>query len=67
MGARPAGLGEAVALINNGVIDLIIVDRNSIVGGLSITKSFGGSRFDVGPQRFFLQKTMRLINYSLFD
>lgn len=53
MGAGPAGLGAAVELINNGVTNLVIVDRNSIVGGLARTESFGGLRFDVGPHRFF--------------
>lgn len=53
LGAGPAGLGAAVELIDNGVTDLFIIDRNSFVGGLARTESFGGLRFDLGPHRFF--------------
>jgi protoporphyrinogen oxidase len=53
IGAGPAGLGAAVELINNGITNIVIVDRNSIVGGLARTESFGGLKFDLGPHRFF--------------
>ena len=55
IGAGPAGLGAAVELIDNGVTDIVIIDRNSVVGGLARTESFGGSRFDLGPHRFFIK------------
>ncbi len=53
LGAGPAGLGAALELVENGVTDLVVVDRNSIVGGLSRTQSYDGSRFDIGPHRFY--------------
>jgi protoporphyrinogen oxidase len=53
LGTGPAGLGAAVELTRRGVNDLLLVDRHTIVGGLSRTETFGGARFDVGPHRFF--------------
>jgi protoporphyrinogen oxidase len=53
LGAGPAGLGAAVELIDNGVTDLVMIDRNSIVGGLARTETFENSKFDIGPHRFF--------------
>ena len=53
LGAGPAGLGTALELINNGISNLIVIDSNSIVGGLSRTETFDLSKFDVGPHRFF--------------
>ena len=57
LGAGPAGLGVALELVRHGVNDVVIVDRNSTVGGLARTESFDGSRFDVGPHRFFTKNT----------
>ncbi len=53
LGAGPAGLGTALELVKHGVTDIVIVDRNDIVGGLARTEVFDGVRFDVGPHRFF--------------
>lgn len=53
IGAGPAGLGAALELVNHGITDIIIVDKNSVVGGLARTESCDGVRFDVGPHRFF--------------
>ena len=39
--------------MKNGIKDIIIVDKNSRVGGLARTEKFGCSRFDIGPHRFF--------------
>lgn len=33
--AGPAGLGSALELVNNGVTDILLIDRNSVVGGLA--------------------------------
>ncbi len=46
-------MGAAVELVKNGIKDIIIVDKNSRVGGLARTEKFGCSRFDIGPHRFF--------------
>ena len=53
IGAGPAGLGAVTELTKHGVTDILIVDRNSVVGGLARTEDFGDARFDVGPHRFF--------------
>lgn len=53
IGAGPAGLGAALELTKNGVRDIVIIDKNSSVGGLSRTDVFLGARFDIGPHCFF--------------
>jgi protoporphyrinogen oxidase len=53
LGAGPAGLAAALELTRNGIKDIILVDRNPIVGGLSRTEEREGYRYDVGPHRFF--------------
>lgn len=57
LGAGPAGFGAALELVKNGVTDILIVDRNKVVGGLARTERFGGARFDVGPHRFFTKNS----------
>lgn len=53
LGAGPAGLSAALELSRHGRDDLLLLDKNSIPGGLSRTEIFEGNRFDVGPHRFF--------------
>ncbi|MDI6774396.1 MAG: FAD-dependent oxidoreductase [Verrucomicrobiota bacterium] len=53
IGTGPAGLGAALELVNHGTTSVVVVDKNSRVGGLSRTDIMGGQRFDVGPHRFF--------------
>jgi protoporphyrinogen oxidase len=53
LGAGPAGMGAAIALVEHGVTDILIVDRNRLIGGLARTEMFDGNRFDIGPHRFF--------------
>jgi protoporphyrinogen oxidase len=53
LGAGPAGLGTAVELVNHGVTNILVIDRNKVVGGLARTEVFEDARFDVGPHRFF--------------
>nr|MDQ3828742.1 NAD(P)-binding protein [Candidatus Tectomicrobia bacterium] len=53
LGAGPAGMGAALTLVEHGVTDILIVDRNRLVGGLARTEIFDGNRFDIGPHRFF--------------
>jgi protoporphyrinogen oxidase len=57
LGTGPAGLGAAMELVKNGVKDIILIDKNKIVGGLSRTELFDGYRFDVGPHRFFTKNS----------
>ncbi|MEI6831143.1 MAG: NAD(P)-binding protein [Candidatus Omnitrophota bacterium] len=53
IGAGPAGLGVAYELVKNGVKDILIIDKNKLVGGLARTEVFNGTRFDIGPHRFY--------------
>ena len=53
LGAGPAGLGTAIELVNHGITNIVIIDRNTVLGGLARTEIFGNTRFDVGPHRFF--------------
>ena len=53
LGAGPAAFGAVSELTKHGVTDILVVDRNSRVGGLARTEVFGNARFDVGPHRFF--------------
>lgn len=55
IGAGPAGLGCAYELVNQKVGDyeIIILEKNTQVGGLARTHVFKGYNFDVGPHRFF--------------
>lgn len=58
LGAGPAGLSAAYELINNGVKDIIIIEKNELVGGLSRTEIKENYRFDVGPHRFYTKNNM---------
>lgn len=53
IGAGPAGLGAAYELVKNGLTNILIIDKNELVGGLARTDVFNGARFDIGPHRFF--------------
>lgn len=53
IGAGPAGLGAALELAKHGVTNILIIDKNKLVGGLARTEVFDGVRFDLGPHRFF--------------
>ena len=52
LGAGPAGLSCAYEHAKREHRGLIL-EKNSIVGGLSRTEIYRGYRFDVGPHRFF--------------
>ena len=57
LGAGPAAFGTATELVSHGTTDILMVDRNVVVGGLARTEIFDGARFDVGPHRFFTKST----------
>jgi protoporphyrinogen oxidase len=52
VGAGPAGLSAAHEAVTHGAA-VVVLERLAVVGGLSRTTEFRGSRFDVGPHRFF--------------
>jgi len=57
IGAGPAGLAAASNLSNHK-IDIIILEKDSKVGGLSSTVEYKGYRFDIGPHRFFTKNKL---------
>jgi len=52
LGAGPAGLTAAYELALNGVRS-IVLEQDSVVGGLARTVEHNGYRFDIGGHRFF--------------
>ncbi len=54
IGAGPAGLGCAYELVENRQgRDVLVLEKNDSVGGLSRTINYKGNYFDVGPHRFY--------------
>ena len=52
IGAGPAGLAAAYELAKQGR-DVVILEKDSVVGGLSRTVEYKGFRCDIGGHRFF--------------
>jgi len=52
IGAGPAGLTAGYELSKNSK-NILILEKQSDVGGLAQTKVFGDYRYDIGPHRFF--------------
>lgn len=54
VGAGPAGLSCAYKLLNNNKkLEVIIIEADSQVGGISKTINYKGNRMDLGGHRFF--------------
>ena len=53
IGAGPAGLAAAVSLAKNPEFKVIVIEKESQVGGLSKTIDHNGNLIDIGPHRFF--------------
>lgn len=52
IGAGPAGLSAAHALVQRGV-DVLVLEKAHTVGGIARTELHNGYRFDIGGHRFF--------------
>ena len=52
VGGGPAGLAAAHEAVHHGA-SVVVLERLQAVGGLARTIEFQGSRFDIGPHRFF--------------
>src|SRR5215216_3963597 len=57
IGAGPAGLTAAHELARRDVGDVVIVEADDVVGGISRTVEREGFRFDIGGHRFFTKVT----------
>ncbi|MBN1865251.1 MAG: FAD-dependent oxidoreductase [Victivallales bacterium] len=53
IGAGPAGLAAAFGLSVKNNVKCVVIEKDSIAGGLSKTLEHNGFRFDIGPHRFF--------------
>jgi len=52
LGGGPAGLAAGYELANRGA-EVVVLEKDSIVGGISRTVCHNGFRFDIGGHRFF--------------
>ena len=52
IGAGPAGLAAALALVRQGMRP-VVLEASSTVGGIARTETFKGFHFDIGGHRFF--------------
>ncbi|WP_089728244.1 FAD-dependent oxidoreductase, partial [Candidatus Thiosymbion oneisti] len=52
IGAGPAGLAAALEFLRHGHVPLVL-EKDSIVGGIARTESYQGFSFDMGGHRFF--------------
>jgi protoporphyrinogen oxidase len=57
LGAGPAGLSAAYELCNLG-IPSVVLERDSVVGGLARTVEHNGFRFDIGGHRFYTKLSL---------
>jgi protoporphyrinogen oxidase len=57
IGAGPAGLTAAYELAKAG-IPAVILEKDSVVGGIARTANYKGYRFDIGGHRFFTKVTL---------
>lgn len=52
IGAGPAGLTAGIELLKTERVDVVILERDNIIGGLARTNEYKGYRYDLGPHHF---------------
>jgi protoporphyrinogen oxidase len=62
IGAGPAGLTAAYALLTRTDIRPIVLEKSTYMGGISRTVDYKGNRMDIGGHRFF-SKSDRVMNW----
>lgn len=55
IGAGPAGLTAGYELLKTEKFTVSLVERESVVGGISKTTPFKGCKFDIGPHHFITE------------
>ena len=53
IGGGPAGLTAALELARTGRKDILVIERESQLGGISRTLEYKGNHIDIGGHRFF--------------
>jgi protoporphyrinogen oxidase len=64
IGAGPAGLTAAYELLTRTEIHPVVLEKDTIVGGISRTVNYKGNRIDIGGHRFF-SKSDRVMQFWL--
>lgn len=65
IGSGPAGLTAAYELLKcDETYDIVVVEREAILGGLSRTHDYKGNKIDIGGHRFF-SKSDKITNWWL--
>lgn len=62
IGAGPAGLTAAYELLERSDVKPIIIEKDTVIGGLARTLDYKGNRLDIGPHRFF-SKSDRVMDW----
>lgn len=62
IGAGPAGLTAALELLRRSDIEIILIEQDNVVGGISRTVRFKGNCMDIGGHRYF-SKSDRVMNW----
>ncbi|MCP3960821.1 MAG: NAD(P)/FAD-dependent oxidoreductase [bacterium] len=64
IGAGPAGLTAAYELANKTDIDVLVLEKSQLMGGIACTVNYKGNRIDIGGHRFF-SKSDRVMDWWL--
>ncbi len=52
IGAGPAGLTAGIELLKIEHVDVTVLERDNVIGGLARTNEYKGYRYDIGPHHF---------------
>ena len=52
IGAGPSGITAGLEILKNCKHDVVILEKDNVVGGLSKTTDYKGCKFDIGPHHF---------------
>ena len=64
IGAGPAGLTAAHELIQRSDVEVLVLERTQLMGGIACTVNYKGNRIDIGGHRFF-SKSDRVMDWWL--